>query len=197
MEIVLASIIAFASTNIDDLFILTLFFNDKRYKPRDVFIGQYLGIIVLIGLSVAGSLIGKFVDNQYIGLLGLFPIYLACRQIIWLIKRGNRDEALEQKELKTSNAGILNVATVTIANGGDNIGVYIPLFATLTITQKSIMITVFLIMVLVWLTIAKYLTRHPTLSNVLSKYGHIITPVVLCFLGFYILKENGTFNLLK
>ena len=197
MEIVLASIIAFASTNIDDLFILTLFFGDQRYKSRDIFIGQYLGIIVLIGLSVAGSLLGKFIESQYIGLLGLFPIYLGFRQIVSLIKRGNRDEALEQKELKISNAGILNVATVTFANGGDNIGVYIPLFATLTITEKSLLITVFLIMVSVWLTVAKYLTRYPALRNVISKYGHIITPLVLCFLGLFILKENGTFNLFK
>ena len=197
MEIVLASIIAFASTNIDDLFILTLFFGDKRYKSSDVFIGQYLGIIVLIGISVAGSLLGNFVDAQFVGLLGLFPIYLGLKQIVQLIKHRNRDETLQQKELKTANAGILPVATITFANGGDNIAIYIPLFATLTTTEKSIMITIFLVMVLVWLTVAKYLTRYPALSNILSKYGHIITPIVLCLLGLFILKENSTFNLLK
>ena len=78
METILTSIIAFASTNIDDLFILTLFFGDKRYKPLDIYLGQYLGIIVLIAISVSGSLIGNFIDSKYIGLLGLFPIYLAC-----------------------------------------------------------------------------------------------------------------------
>src|SRR5436190_17485379 len=188
MEIVLASIIAFASTNIDDIFILTLFFGDKKYKTSEIYFGQYLGIIVLIGLSVTGSLLGNFIDSKYIGLLGLFPIYLGFRQIITLIKAGNKDEKLEQKEIKKSKSGILKVATITFANGGDNIGVYIPLFATLTIVDKSIMISIFLIMVLVWLTVAKYLTAHPILTKILSKYGHIITPIVLCLIGVFILK---------
>jgi cadmium resistance protein CadD (predicted permease) len=197
MEIILASIIAFASTNIDDIFILTLFFGDKRYKKSDIYIGQYLGIILLIGLSVAGSYLGRFIDSKFIGLLGLFPIYLALRQIVTLIKAGHRTEALEQKEIRISRAGVFKVATITFANGGDNIGVYIPLFATMGTADKTIMISVFLIMVLLWLTVAKYLTTHPVLTHALSKYGHIITPIVLCLLGLFILKENGSFDLLK
>jgi cadmium resistance protein CadD (predicted permease) len=89
------------------------------------------------------------------------------------------------------------VATVTFANGGDNIGTYVPLFATLTTSDKAIMIAIFLIMVLVWLATAKYLTNHPLLTKMISKYGHIITPIVLILLGLYILKENGSFQLLN
>src|SRR5260221_8422707 len=107
MEIILTSILAFAATNIDDIFILTLFFGDKRYKTTSVYFGQYLGIIVLIGVSVMGSLIGNFVDSRYIGLLGLFPIYLALRQFIRLIKGDNEDEKLEQEEKNISRTGIL------------------------------------------------------------------------------------------
>ena len=194
MEIIFASIIAFASTNIDDIFILALFFGDKQYKTRDIYIGQYLGIIALIGLSLAGSLLGNVVDSKYIGLLGLFPIYLGLTQFITLISKKNK-EAPEKTEIANRKSGILNVAAVTFANGGDNIGVYIPLFATLTHANKSIMISIFLVMVLIWLVVAKYLTMHPVLTHMLSKYGHIITPIVLCILGLYILKENGSFNL--
>ena len=196
MEIILTSILAFASTNIDDIFILTLFFGDKRYKTTDVYLGQYLGIIVLIAISVTGSLIGNFVDSKYIGLLGLFPIYLALRQSLGLIKGENDDEKLEQEEKSISKTGTLSVATVTIANGGDNIGTYVPLFATLTMWDKSIMISLFLIMTSIWLITAKYLTTHPLMARAISKYGHIITPIVLFLLGLFILKENGSFNLL-
>jgi len=193
-EIILTSIIAFASTNIDDLFILTLFFGDKRYKPIDIYLGQYLGIIVLIGISVTGSLIGNFIDGKYIGILGLFPIYLGVRQIISLIKGETEEGKLEHQEKK--NSKILSIATVTIANGGDNIGTYVPLFATLTTGDKSIMIVLFLVMTMIWLTTARYLTTHPLLAKTISKYGHIITPIVLCLLGLFILKENGSFNLI-
>src|SRR5258708_14128897 len=197
MEIILTSILAFAATNIDDIFILTFFFGDKRYKTSSVYFGQYLGIIVLIGVSVMGSLIGNFVDSKYIGLLGLFPIYLALRQIIRLIRGENDDERLEREEKSISTTGILSVATVTIANGGDNIGTYVPLFATLTTFDKSIMIALFLIMTFTWLITAKYLTTHPLMAKAISKYGHIITPIVLTLLGLFILKENGSFSLLN
>jgi cadmium resistance transport/sequestration family protein len=196
MEIILTSILAFASTNIDDIFILTLFFGDKRYKSSDIYIGQYLGIITLIAVSVIGSLIGNFIESKYVGLLGLFPIYVGLRGVLSLVKGENEDEELEQEEKKSVKTGILNVATITLANGGDNIGTYVPLFATMTVSDKSIMISIFLVMILVWLTIAKYLTTHPMMTRVISKYGHIITPIVLISLGLYILKQNGSFELL-
>lgn len=197
MEIILTSIIAFASTNIDDIFILTLFFGDKRYKTRDIYLGQYLGIIALIGVSVIGSLVGNFIDNKYVGLLGLFPIYLGLRQLLSLVNGENEDKELEEEKKKNLKTGILNVATVTFANGGDNIGTYVPLFATLTTSDKKLMISIFLTMVFIWLTTARYLTTHPMLIKVISKYGHIITPIVLCLLGLFILRENHSFDLLK
>lgn len=196
MEIILTSIIAFASTNIDDLFILTLFFGDKRYKPVDIYLGQYLGIIALIAISVTGSLIGNFIDSKYIGILGLFPIYLGAKQIISLIKGENEEEKSEQQEKENSKTGILNIAMVTIANGGDNIGTYVPLFAALSTGDKSIMIVLFLAMTMLWLITARYLTTHPLLAKAISRYGHIITPIVLCLLGLFILYENGNFSLI-
>lgn len=196
MELFLTSIIAFASTNIDDIFILTLFFGDRRYKTNDIFFGQYLGIMVLVSISVTGSLIGNFIDSEYIGLLGLFPIYLGVKQFINLIRNRFEETHPEQNE-KKFRSGILTVAMVTVANGGDNIGTYIPLFAALTRQDKFIMISIFMAMVSIWVMAAKYLRNHPVLKETVSKYGHIITPVVLFLLGLYIFSENGSFNLLR
>jgi cadmium resistance transport/sequestration family protein len=196
MELFLTSIIAFASTNIDDIFLLMLFFGDKRFSVVDIYLGQYLGIIVLVAVSVAASLIGNFIDSKYIGLLGLFPLYLGVRQIISLLKAGHTEEEPIRAD-KYTKVGILAVATVTVANGGDNIGTYIPLFASLTTAGKSVMIGIFLLMVFIWVTLARYLRNHPVLATSISKYGHIITPIVLCLLGVYILIENGSVALLK
>lgn len=193
MDLLLTSIIAFASTNIDDIFILTLLFGDKRYRIPDIYFGHYLGFILLLIISVAGSLIGNFIDSEYIGLLGLFPLYLGVKQIFQLIN--NRNEPIEFEI--PGKTGILNVAVITFANGGDNIGTYIPLLSPMAANEKIIMIIIFLSMLLIWLLSAKYLTSHPVLTQVLSKYGHLITPFVLCLLGIYILYENGSYNLLK
>lgn len=194
MALMITSIVAFVSTNIDDIFLLMLFFGDRRYRTADIYIGQYLGIISLIAISVLGSLIGNVVEGKYIGLLGLFPIYLAIRQLtdLW---RGTTNTGSEGSEQPFVTTGFLTVATVTMANGGDNIGTYIPLFAALTPSEKSIMIALFLLMVFVLVSLARYLTKHPALARSISKYGHIATPVVLFLLGLYILRENGSFQL--
>ena len=194
MELIITSIIAFASTNIDDIFILMLFFANKEYKRKDVILGQYLGIIALIVISFIGSLIGLIIDQKYVGLLGLMPIYFGVRSIIKLIQdRGKIEQAKAKSSTNESNK-MLSVTAVTFANGGDNIGIYIPLFATLLIQQKIIMIAIFLIMVAIWCIAARYLSKHRTIANAIDKYGHIITPAVLILLGVYILYESGTFH---
>ena len=58
MEIIITSLIAFASTNVDDIFVLMFFFGNSRYKTKEVVIGQYVGIIALIGISFIGSFVG-------------------------------------------------------------------------------------------------------------------------------------------
>jgi cadmium resistance transport/sequestration family protein len=194
MHIILTSIIAFASTNIDDIFILILFFGNKNYTSFQIYVGQYIGVMVLVGISLIGTTAGYFIRREYIGLLGLFPIYLGIRQLIDLMKK--RTEAQNIKEPGADNAGFLAVAAVTVANGGDNIGVYIPLFNTMTDAELVILISIFLVMIFVWVSIAKYLTSHPLLAGAISKYGHIVTPIVLCLLGIFILKESGSFALL-
>jgi cadmium resistance protein CadD (predicted permease) len=89
MEFIVTSLLAFVSTNIDDIFILTLFFGNKRFKTREIIIGQYLGIISLIAISFVASLAGLVIDKMYIGLLGLLPIYLGIKGFIELFRKTN------------------------------------------------------------------------------------------------------------
>jgi len=196
MEILLTSIIAFTSTNLDDIFILTLFYGTKRFKEREIVAGQFLGIATLIAISLIGSLVGLLIDQSYIGLLGLIPIYLGGKGIWALLKnKENNDEGDDVYKDERKNKS-LTVAGVTIANGGDNIGIYVPLFATLTWTNKLTMTTIFLAMTFLWCLIAKYFAKHPYVAKTVEKYGHILTPLVLVLLGFYILFKNETFGLL-
>lgn len=192
MELILTSVVAFASTNVDDLFILMLFFANKEFKPRQVILGQYLGILALIIISVIGSFIGLLIEQIYIGLLGLLPVYIGIRNIIYHFtkeaSKAGRDVAINTK----TYSKVLSVAAVTFANGGDNIAIYIPLFTTLWMSQKLIMIAIFLIMVAIWCIAARYLGKHPVVSSTIDRYGHIITPIILILLGIYIFYESGS-----
>lgn len=191
LQTLLTSILAFVSTNIDDIFILMLFYATGRYKSWQIVAGQYLGIATLVVVSFIGAYIGSFFDQRYIGLLGLFPIYLAVKQWISLWKGAEDDD-----EQVAASGGVISLAGVTIANGGDNIGVYIPVFATMTFPERLILIAVFAVMIYLWCMLAKYLAHHPLVAKALGKYSHVLMPIVLFLLGIYILYESDSFSLL-
>jgi cadmium resistance transport/sequestration family protein len=195
MKLIITSIAAFASTNIDDIFLLMLFFGNKSYTSKHVVLGQFTGMITLILASFVGSLASLFVDKAYIGLLGFLPLFLGIRGFITLLNKRNKiPELIVEKNSKANS--IISIAAVTIANGGDNIGIYIPLFATLTLMGKVITISIFLIMTAVWCFIGKYLSKHPMVAKGIDRYGHIATPVVLIGLSIYILYESSAYLLI-
>jgi cadmium resistance protein CadD (predicted permease) len=107
--------IVFASTNIDDIFILIGFFADPKFRPRHIVAGQFLGIGTLVAVSIAAALISLIIPAAYVGLLGLLPIALGLKKA-WELWQGQ--EATEEELKKHSGAGahnILAVASVTLA----------------------------------------------------------------------------------
>lgn len=189
----ITSLLAFVSTNIDDIFILMLFYGGRRQKPVSIVLGQYLGIGILVLGAFAGAAIGSLFDQRYTGLLGLFPIYLAVKNAIQAWKG---PETSENDPTSAEGAtGILAVAGVTIANGADNVGVYVPLLTTMSVVEKVNMVVVFAVMTYVWCQAARYLAGHPLIARQLDRYGHVITPIVLFTLGVFILLESGSLSL--
>lgn len=201
IETVITAVLAFASTNVDDLFILMMLFTvtSQSFRPHHILSGQYLGIITLIAISVIGSLIGIVIPKVYIGLLGFFPIYLGIRK--FFSKDDDSDSSPvvspDKKYVLASiiSPATLSIASITIANGADNIGIYIPLFVNLTATNLVFTICIFLMMVFVWVKIAEYLVQHPRLKNTLARYNHVLFPCILIGLGIYILIESKSYTL--
>ena len=185
---VLTGFISFAATNIDDIFILMLFFSQtgEAFRNWHIVLGQYLGFAALVALSVLGSLGVLIVPEEWVGLLGLVPIFLGIRALMQL-----REESEEDRK-PIESSGIWGVATVTFANGGDNIGIYVPLFASVGYASMGIIILVFFALVAAWCYVGYKVGGHPTVAEKIDRYGHIIVPFVLIGLGIYILLENGS-----
>jgi cadmium resistance protein CadD (predicted permease) len=190
------AVVLFASTNVDDIFVLLGFFADPKFRPRQVVIGQYLGIAALYAASVLASLISLVIPAAYIGLLGLAPIFLGLKKL-WMLQEGSgADDAPEDHEKVSAGHGnIVAVAAVTIANGGDNISIYTPLFATRAIDEIAVIAIVFVLMTALWLGVAHFLVNHPTIGRPIRRYGHRAVPFVLVALGTLILYEAGTVRL--
>ena len=133
---IIAGVTSFAATNIDDIVISMLFFAqvNATFRPRHIVVGKYLGFTALIAASLPGFFGGLIVPKAIIGLLGLVPIAIG---ISHLVKTENDRDELQavsgefkcqsnssavSKLANLFNAQTLNVAAVTVANGGDNIG---------------------------------------------------------------------------
>ena len=81
---------------------------------------------------------------------------------------------------------VLAVAAVTVANGGDNLGVYIPLFAAEPYAIPAFAL-IFGVMTALWCALARVLIGHRILGESIRHYGHWVLPLVLVALGIYIL----------
>jgi cadmium resistance transport/sequestration family protein len=194
------AITAFTATNIDDILILTIFFAqvDDKFRPRHILIGQYLGFGLILLASLPGYFGGLVINHKWLGLLGLLPIAI-----------GIKDLFQKQEEVTVQTCAIpeqgkspliapqtYHVAAVTFANGGDNIGIYIPLFASSNAVTLSITLATFLVMITIWCYAAKIISSHPAIAKFLTQYSDAIIPFVLIALGIYILYESETYQLL-
>jgi cadmium resistance protein CadD (predicted permease) len=186
------SAVAFASTNVDDIFVLLGFFADPAFRARHVVLGQYLGIGTLVAVSLVCSLIALVIPPGYIGLLGLLPIGIGAKKL-WEAWRGGEDSEEEGHPAPGAHK-IFAVAAVTIANGGDNIGVYVPMLATRSLNETLVLLAVFAVMTALWCFVAHFLVNHRGLGAPIRRYGHLVLPWVLIAIGIGILLESDAFS---
>lgn len=187
-SIILTSTLSFISTNIDDIFMLMLFFaqcHTLRAKAK-VAAGQYLGIGILVTLSLLGAVGLRLLPQPYIGLLGLLPLALGAKALLSSSSTGGKPDT---DSVPSSAPSLLSVALVTIAGGGDNIGVYIPLFAGFRTAELLCALVVFAMSTGLWCLLADRLSRLPVIQNIIHRYKHILIPIVLIGLGLYILVD--------
>ncbi|MEH1825160.1 MAG: cadmium resistance transporter [Nostoc sp.] len=204
-------IIAFIATNIDDIIILLIFFSqvDGNFRRRHILLGQYLGFAAIIIASLPGFFGGLVIQREWIGLLGLLPIGIGIHHLVYKEEDTITVQTVSSDfNQPTSTNPVLSfllsilhrqtykVAAVTIANGGDNISVYVPLFAGHNLASLGVIISVFFIMVGIWCAIAYFLSRQPTIADLLNRYGQAVVPFVLIGLGLFIMYDRGTFTLL-
>jgi cadmium resistance protein CadD (predicted permease) len=161
----------FASTNVDDLFVLVGFFSDRSLPRRHIIAGQVVGIASLVGISLAAAFAALSISPARVGLLGVAPV------IIGIMKPLRLHKSVDARQGRS--AGVLQVAAITIANGGDNIGVYTPIFANQRPIEMSVTVAVFAALTLVWCLVALLLVRYPAIGRPVRRYGRLILPIVL------------------
>lgn len=198
-------VVVFSATNIDDIVILLLFFSqvNNNFRPQHIVMGQYLGFTVLVMLSLPGFFGGLILPPNLIGLLGLLPIAIAISSLV------NREEDVveeiipvsAQAEAATTTSFLspetYTVASITIANGSDNISVYVPLFANSNLESLLVIIGLFFLLLGIWCYLAYKLTYQNTIAKFLTSYSNYIVPFVLLALGAFIVLKSEALSLIK
>ena len=190
---------AFTATNLDDILILLLFFSQVNavFRRRHIVFGQFLGFTALVLASLPGFFGRLIFPPDWIGMLGLLPIAIGLSRLL----NPETDDSEAEAELEQSENSFFSsflspqtysVAAVTVANGGDNIGIYVPLFASNTLESLAVILAVFFAMVGVWCYAAYRLIQMRAIADTLTRYGNQLVPFVLIGLGMAILVKSGT-----
>lgn len=201
MNPVLASLLQaaglFMVTNIDDIIVLSLFFArgaGRRGTTAKITAGQYLGFGAILAAAVAVALGAQaFLPASAIPYFGLIPLLLGLRAAWQVWRRRGDDDDDELDESKS--VSVLTVAAVTFANGGDNIGVYVPVFLAVGSRAVVAYCVMFLALVIVLVLAARFIATRKPIAEVLERWEHILFPLVLIVLGVVILVEGGAFGL--
>jgi cadmium resistance protein CadD (predicted permease) len=184
-------IVSFIASNIDDTFVLMLLFSSLRFQTRHIVIGQFIGIGVLTIISALGALIALVLPPFFIALMGLIPIAIGIKRLLEYYERNKRTDTNKNIQDKGKNLiSFLAVSGITIANGGDDVGVFTPLFAKYnTVVEVSTLVAIFMGLTVVWCAFTFYFVNHPVIATRIRRIGDIITPFVLIGLGLYILTD--------
>ncbi|MFN6470387.1 MAG: cadmium resistance transporter [Nostoc sp. SerVER01] len=203
--------VAFATTFDDNLY-LTAFFGkvNRTFHAKHIIIGEFVGFTVLVFASLPGFFGGLIIPSTWIGLLGLLPIAIGISNFM---SRGDDGDTVQDVSVnlpsptksgrqKKSLLAIIRdpqtyrVSAVTIANGGNNIGIYVPLFASSNLPSLGVILCACYLSVGAWCLLSYKLTRNPLMTPVLTRYGRKVFPFVLIWLGLSILIKSESYRLL-
>jgi cadmium resistance protein CadD (predicted permease) len=195
----LIAIAAFASTNVDDLFLLGSLFVDAEFRTISIVVGQFLGMSLLVAISILATQWTVTIPGPWICFLGVAPLLLGIDRLWKLftgkpgssLTTGNRSDFVGKENLRFGWARLeaVFVMLLTLANGGDNLSVYIPLFSVQR-TLIPLYAFVFGVMTALWCFLGYYLTSHRRFRTTVKRYGRVIIPFVLIGIGLNVLSHR-------
>lgn len=199
IQTIISAVGVYISTSIDYLLILIILFAQltASNQTKHIYAGQYVGTGLLVAVSLAAAYVINFVPEEWmIGLLGLIPIYLGVRFFISGEEEEEENEIIEKIEQSQPGRLFWTVTLLTIASGGDNLGVYIPYFASLEWEHILVVLLVFAVGVFVLCKFSQSLSSLDLVSETIEKYERVIVPLVFIPLGLYIMWESGTIQMI-
>lgn len=175
-----ASVTTFAATNVDDAVLLTLFFA-RRIPTRRIVAGQYVGFAAILVVSLIGAWAALAIPHRWVRLLGLLPLALGIKQLL-------QARRTEPGQSPAEGYSVASIALVTLSNGADNVGVYVPFFV-IDRAYLWLILIVYAVLVAVWCFVGRWLGNHSLILSSVDRWGHWAVPLVFIALGIYVLSS--------
>ena len=196
---ILQAIGLFVATNIDDVIILLLFFGRGQGRAGTtgrILLGQYLGFIGILGAAVLAAFGARaLLPEAALPYFGLIPLAIGLWAAWRAWQHRGEDEDEDDAQLEGKRISVWTVAAVTFANGGDNLGVYVPVFVSVSWGTVVTYCIVFLVLVAVLVLLAKWVASRKPIAEALERWESVLFPMVLISLGIMILVSGGAFGL--
>jgi cadmium resistance protein CadD (predicted permease) len=209
------AVAAFAGTNVDNCVVTAaMVAGAPLERAHRIAMGQVAGFCVIVAVAAAASIVLFEFSAAVVGLLGLVPLAMGVRGLVGLGRDGSggtgagagagsraevgpaparRGGRIAQRAVGRSMTA---AALVTIAAGGDNLAVYIPLFRVGGGANLGIVAVVFVLGEVAVSALVLWAGRHPRARATMGRLGAVAVPVLLCAIGIVVLVRAGSFGLL-
>jgi cadmium resistance protein CadD (predicted permease) len=183
---------AYFATNMDNFILLAALL--ARYRRQTVnVVAAYFTCMLILGIVGFGvSEIANYVPIRNLGLLGIVPIYIGVVELV-RIHRGREKIAVATViSLESNHKVFLTTLISQLGNGADTILIFGILFADSTPAADALIMSTLAAMAIIFVLVAMYVVRHPTISSVISRYAHRVLPFILIIVGAYVLANTAT-----
>lgn len=181
--------VAFLSTNADNLALLFAFLADRSFSARNVIFGYALGMLGILGLSWVVAWLADFFPPQYVGFLGVVPIFLGITRLYRNF--AGRESEPELAPVVSKGSQVVTVALADVAHGPDTVVLFSALLADSDAIGQSAVTLSYLLLVAVWCGFGAYLFRHPAIRGPVQRYGSRFAPYLLIVVGLFILLNTA------
>ncbi|GAB2486420.1 CadD family cadmium resistance transporter [Alkalibacterium psychrotolerans] len=191
--VILSALLSYIGTSIDHIIVLILLFNQTQHRKRDdlsIISAVFVGFTLIVLISLAARFGLSLFEPDWIGLLGLIPIGLGIRVLFKPVD----DEQEAQEKISHSfsrhRSQFISVFFLMLAFGGDNLGVYIPLFASLDWVGITVTLLIYYALTGIMLAAAYKISEVKQINQFIEKYERWLVSFVFILLGLFILFEN-------
>lgn len=197
------AVAAFVGTNVDNGVVTTAMVAAAPLeRAHRIAAGQVVGFCSVVVVAAAAALLLFEFSAAAVGLLGFVPLAIGVHGLFGLRHRlpgraaqaGSPRTGRRPATDRAVGRSFTAAALVTIAAGGDNLAVYIPLFHEGGVANLLAIATVFVAGEVALTMLILTAGRHPQARETMTRLGAVAVPLLLCAVGILVLLSAGTLS---